>query len=138
MKTQLTLFIAGILITVSPGCSFLGNKTQELSINVEPADSRVLINNKWYTSPVRLTIPTGKSVSVTATHPGYVSETQKLRVGISKLGILDLVGAAFFLLPAIGFLSDGAYQVQDTDLYFQLDKQGEVEKIHQKILYANP
>lgn len=124
-----TLLVASSLAMLLSGCSFFGDKTQELTVDVDPADARVLINGKWYDPPVRVFVSPTESISVTASREGYVSCTAKCRSEYSKLGTLDLVGTAFFLLPGIGLFSDGAYQLKNSHLYFQLDKKEDVDRI---------
>jgi len=110
------------------GCSFFGKKTQELTVNVNPEDARVLINGKWYDPPVKITIPTTRDVSVTATRAGYSSDTAARHKVLSKLGTLDLVGTVLILVPGIGLFSDGAYEIPDTHFYFDLEKEKNVSK----------
>ncbi|WP_294479583.1 hypothetical protein [uncultured Victivallis sp.] len=122
MKRINLLSLAVIMMSLGTGCSFFGNKTQEITVNVSPADAHVLINGETYTPPVKMMVPTTKSLTITAIKPGYVSQTVYTRRSLSKLGILDLVGLFTILVPGIGFVSDGAYEITNPHIYFQLRK----------------
>ena len=120
MKRISLLSMAVIMISLGMGCSFFGNKTQEVTINVSPADAHVLINGETYTPPIRMMVPTTKSLTITAEKPGYLSQTVNTRRSLSKLGLLDLVGLFTILIPGIGLVSDGAYEIINPHIYFQL------------------
>ena len=121
IKKSLTLGAAS-LAAVLTGCSFFGDKTQELTVNVEPADARVLINGKWYDPPVAMEVSRREPITVTASREGYESHTVKSGVVLSKLGTVDAIGLAVILLPGIGLLSDGAYEIPNSHIFIQLDK----------------
>lgn len=117
---NITLMLAVVLSLT--GCSFFAQKTQELTVNTNPKDCDVYINGKFYKAPVSIMIPRTSKYTVTATKEGYKAKSDTLYYSLSTVGALDVIGCWLILLPGLGLLSDGAWEIGNSHLYFELEK----------------
>ncbi len=125
MKAGRIFAVSAAALTLASGCSFFGDKTQEVTILTEPKDAEVLVNNKQCGNPVSVVVPCDQPLAVVVRKPGYQTCTKTVTPVLSKLGLLDVVGTVLFLVPGIGLFSDAAQELPETNLYIVLDKETE-------------
>jgi hypothetical protein len=117
--------VAGIiaipLVLQQIGCSFLiGEDTQMVNISSNEPDAKFFINGDPYDeNPLQVELTKDKSYTVRAELPDGTSRTKTIGRTISTVGIADIVGGVFFLVPFIGILSPGFWEFRDSDVNFQ-------------------
>ena len=117
------VMMATLMLIVTNGCSFFAPKTQSISINSEPEAAEVVIDNtEHFTTPCDVTVSRNDNVSIIVRKDGYRTKTVKLNRTLSTTGVLDVVGACIFLVPALGLLSPGAYKMDQNSVYVPLVK----------------
>ncbi len=93
------------------GCSIFGGSTQPLMVNSEPPGAQVLINGTAAgTTPLQYQVPRRGDLTVEVQKPGYKTQSRQTGRKLSSIGIVDVIGGAFFLLPLFGLIAPGAWE----------------------------
>lgn len=110
MKNALCILLS-LIIT---GCSCFTPNKQQISVSVYPDESKVFINGQVFTSsPAIADVPRNRSVAIQCMKDGYYPYGKTVDTRISTTGVLDMVGTAFFLFPAIGLITPGAWCLEE-------------------------
>lgn len=110
--------VLAISIAVSVcGCSAMKtNKYTDVSVKCMPEDSIASVNGVHKESPAIFSVVTNKDIDVSCQRTGYLTSTTKVRTHITTTGILDAIGGFFFLFPALGLVSPGAWDLDQKNL----------------------
>jgi len=119
--TRIATLITGIAILLGPvGCSAFQPKMQNVTINSVPSGADIKVNGQNLgPAPVSLELERNKEHAIVATL-GSRSSVRQLNSKFSKTGILDVIGTIFFLIPGIGLLTPGAWELDSTNVTMQL------------------
>ena len=120
MKKFFQAVVASVLIASLSGCSLFADKTQTITINGQPAGAHVVVNGTPMTAPGTLNVKRNQHLSITVTKEGYNPFLINSGYTLSTTGILDLAGTFFFHFPALGFLSPGAFTLDQDNFYYTL------------------
>ena len=102
------------------GCSVFRSDTQTLNITCSEKGTLLRVNGNRYPCPTKIDVLRNKAVQVEAEKKGFESYSRLIDHHLNGTGKLDVVGAAVFVVPAIGILGAGAWDLDQTDLYVQL------------------
>ena len=108
------------LILMLAGCSIFAPKDQMISINGDPANAKILVNGNVLNGPGAVQVKRNKNVHITVTKEGYSTYAMTSGYGLSQFGILDLIGTFCFLVPVVGLLTPGAYELDQDSFYYSL------------------
>lgn len=114
------LFILILPVLLLSGCSFFVSSRQDVTINTAPKDTRVLVDGEWYHAPVRIQKKRNRKLAITIAKEGYETQSVNVDYHLNDIGILDIVGGGIFLIPFIGLLHGGAYELDQSNFYFEL------------------
>lgn len=93
------------------GCSIFGGSSQPLSVNSDPPGANVLINGTLAgTTPLQQQVPRRGDLTIEVQKTGYKSQSRMTGRKLSSVGIVDVIGGAFFLLPLLGLIAPGAWE----------------------------
>lgn len=120
MKKIFMLCISVMLAAAISGCSLFVPHTQTVNINGQPAGAQIIVNGNVYRAPCTVTVPKNKMLNINVTHDGYYPYSLMTSYSLSTTGMLDLVGTFFFLVPALGFISPGAFTLDTDSFYYVL------------------
>ncbi len=73
-------------------------------------------------SPVTFKAKRNQDLNLIATKPGYNDSVMVISRQTSGTFMLDLVGGFFFLIPWIGVLTPGAYELSSTQVQMPLNR----------------
>lgn len=105
--------LVAVAVLAQSGCSFFASGQQMISVTSEPTGARVSVNgNEVGLTPVTTSVSRGGTVSIMVVKNGYRPQTRTPGQRLSKIGILDVVGGCIWLVPFLGLLSDGAWEVE--------------------------
>ena len=132
VRSEMSFKFFSILTTLSVsclvlGCAFVTGRYQNVLITTNVPDAKVFVDgqpfgvSKGEGTPLIANLKKSKEHYVTATKDGYESTTRSLHATLSGIGILDVIGAALFLLPIITVLTGHAYELEPDSLYLPLD-----------------
>lgn len=99
-----------------------GCRTQIVTVDVIPADARVIANGVAYEnkSPIFIEVPTGKQLAITAYKEGYRDKLYVIDYSLSKLGRIE-AWTSIFVLPAVGLFFDNAWQLNENNVSLTLE-----------------
>jgi len=116
-------FILLLLSSYLSGCSIFGSATQPFSVSSDPPGADVSINGAAVgTTPLHHEVPRWGDLMVEVQKPGYKTQYRLTSWKLSSLGIADVVGGAFILLPLFGLLSSAAWEQDPSALGISLER----------------
>jgi len=116
-------FILLLLLSYLSGCSIFGRSTQPFSVSSDPPGANVSINGTAIgTTPLHHEVPRRGDLMVEVQKPGYKTQYRSTSRKLSSLGITDVVGGAFILLPLFGLLASGAWEQDPSALGISLER----------------
>lgn len=121
MKKVLNIIVCSLFAMQMIGCSALRPSTQPVKLACEPADGVALvISGKKYNCPVTVELPRNREFTVEGYKVGYLPYTRTISYHRNDTYVLDVIGTCIFLIPAIGLMSPGARDLDETDIYVRL------------------
>ena len=74
------------------------------------------------TSPITFNAKRNRTLNLVATKQGYGDSVMQIERQMSTTFMLDVIGGWFFLLPWIGLLTPGAYELESTQVEMPMSK----------------
>jgi hypothetical protein len=106
------------------GCSLFGPRYETIGVSSDPPEANVSVSGKSVgITPVRFEVHRGENLLVEVKKSGYQTQYRSASRKLSTLGILDVVGGAFFLLPLIGLLSSAAWEHDPAEFGVTLERE---------------
>lgn len=99
-----------------------GCRTQIVTLDVIPADAKIIANGVEYNnkSPIFIEAGTGKQLLITAYKEGYRDKIYVIDYTLSTLGKIEAC-TSIFILPAFGLLFDNAWTLKENNVTLILD-----------------
>lgn len=117
-------FLGVLVITLSPlltSCSLFVEGKQRVSIMTSDPDAMIHVDGKYLGKGQGVALlKKNEYHSATATK-GNLFASFQIDYQISTTGLLDGIGAGLFAIPALGFISAGAWELETTDVYLVLE-----------------
>ena len=116
MKKMMFFGLAAVM-TLICGC-----KTQIVTVDVIPADARVIANGVEYNckSPIFIEANSAKQLTITAYKEGYRDKLYVVDYSLSTLGKIE-AWTSIFILPAFGLLCDNAWALNENNVTLTLE-----------------
>lgn len=116
MKKMVILSFAAMMMFIS-GC-----RTQIVTLDVVPADAKVIANGVAYDnkSPIFIEAETGKQLVITAYKEGYRDKIYAVDYSLSTLGKIE-AWTSIFIFPAFGLLFDNAWTLNENNITLTLE-----------------
>ena len=139
MNRQLILatLICGVVVLC--GC-----RTQIVTLDVIPADARVIANGVEYnnTSPMFIEAETGRQLMITAYKDGYREKIHVIDYHLSTLGKIEAC-TSIFIIPVIGLFFDNAWTLKENNVTLTLEPltpeaKREAELLAPRVIYNSP
>jgi len=112
----LVLLIVSVMFTQS-GCSMLRGSHQNLGVTTNVSDAKICVNGEFMgTGNIVASVPRNQSVSVMAESKGYYPASRDIGTKMSLIGVLDIIGGCFFLLPFIGLAFPGSQDLEKNNI----------------------
>lgn len=111
VRTSAAIALSLGFVLGSTGCSMFKPKMQQVTIATVPTGALVTVDGKDVgRSPVTVPLQRNRSHSIAATLGSKIG-SRDLNTRLATTGILDIVGGVLFLVPAIGLLTPGAFDL---------------------------
>lgn len=121
MNTIIKTSTVVLLCLATTSCSLFSSSTQTVTIESSNPEATIRVNGRAIgTGTATTALKKSKTQVVTADY-GNQHRTAIIDSSLSTTGALDIVGGILFLFPFLGFLSDGAWTL-DQD-YIRIDLQ---------------
>jgi hypothetical protein len=112
---SIVLLISLLLQTTA--CSFFASKTQTLNVISEPSGAQVQINGSMVgVTPLQYELSRYSDASLLITKKGYEPQQRYLSKSISTVGIVDIIGGVLIIIPIIGLLAPGAWELERNNI----------------------
>jgi len=119
IRTLVRSSMAVLAVTLC-GCSMFQPDKQTLSINCTVPDTIVKVNGDRFNCPAKVDVRRDIKVMLEASKEGYEPYFKTIDYHFSTSAKWDAIGAICWLVPAIGFLSPGAWDLDQTELNIEL------------------
>lgn len=107
-------------ILITPSCSLFTSSVQSVIISPSDPAAEVLVNGVFAgQGTITLDLKRNRSHSVMARVGDRVG-TAQVGYGISSTGVLDIVGGVLFLVPFLGALGPGFWELDATHIVVAL------------------
>lgn len=133
MKRALLHATVAAAALLCSACSFLNQDSRIVTVTLEPADSKMIINGIEYAafSPQFVSVNSVRELLITVYKPGYKERFYAVGSQLSSTGKIDAWGS-FLLFPAIGLFSDGAWELKERNIFIKLEKLKPADQENQK------
>ena len=118
-KTLIAITLVTIVLFMN-SCSLFAPRSSMIKINTTPSGALVRYNGQTYKTPFAMEVPKNRSFNCTVSKDGYEKEALYSSQTLSTTGVLDIVGGCIFIVPWLGFLSSGAFALQQTEWDIEL------------------
>ncbi|MBR2440573.1 MAG: hypothetical protein IKB25_10290 [Lentisphaeria bacterium] len=117
MKKMTGIACLALAVVLLCGC-----RTQIVTLDVIPADARVIANGVEYNnkSPIFIEANTGKQLLITAYKDGYRDKLHVIDYSLSTLGKIE-AWTSILILPAFGLLFDNAWTLNQNNVTLILE-----------------
>ena len=127
LKNSVALvLLCSILFTVS-GCSFFAPYKQNIYIDGTPADATVVVNGVVTKTPATIEVPRNKKLTIVAHKNGFKPWKTTTDRSLNTIGTVDAIGCYLLLLPGLGMLSPGAWELDQDHFYYILTPVGKTK-----------
>jgi PEGA domain-containing protein len=111
MHPALRVVSALVIVPYFCACSLFGPHTQTITVSSSPPGASVYVNGENIGStPLRAKVSRREELLVEVRKPGYQTAFRQADRSLSTLGILDIVGGFFLLVPFVGLLAPAAWE----------------------------
>ena len=112
MKKMSLIACLALAVTLLCGC-----RTQVVTLDVIPADARVIANGVEYNckSPIFIETSTSQQLLITAYKEGYRDKVYAVDYSLSTLGKVE-AWTSIFIFPAFGLLFDTAWTLDEKNI----------------------
>jgi allophanate hydrolase subunit 1 len=115
---------AQVLCIALAGCSAFQPATQNVTVATTVPGATIKANGvRVGESPVTFKAKRNQDLNLVATKTGYEHSAMVISRQTSSTFMLDLVGGFFFLVPFIGVLTPGAYELSSTQVEMPLQRE---------------
>lgn len=104
------------------GCSMFQPDKQMLKINCNPQDVILKVDGDQYNCPNQISVRRDKKIQVEVYKAGYDRYTKLIDYHLSTAAKWDAVGTVCWFFPVFGFLSPGAWDLDETEISVVLNK----------------
>lgn len=109
--------IASLALVTFSGCSFFAPSKQTILVTSSPEGAKVLAGGQAVgQTPVQFEAHRGDNLLIEVQKTGYQTQYRTTSRSLSSIGLLDVIGGCFLLIPLIGLVSSGAWK-HDPDKY---------------------
>lgn len=110
--------VVAVLVLISfGGCSFFAPSMQMIQVQSSPPGAKVIAGGQPVgQTPIQFEAHRGDNLLIEVQKDGYQTQYRTTSRTLSGVGIVDIVGGFFLLLPFLGLISSGAWK-HDPDKY---------------------
>ena len=120
IKKSVCVLLVCIMVSVVTGCSFFAPYKQNIYINGTPADATVVVNGNVVKIPATIEVARNKNLTIIAHKEGFKPYKVTTGYSLNTIGTLDAIGCYLLLLPGLGLLSPGAWELSNNNFYYVL------------------
>lgn len=107
------------------GCSFFVDPRQDVTLEASDPAAKLFVDGREVgTGKAVVSLRKNDSYSVRAELADGRSAGARIRRGVSVIGIVDIVGGVFFLVPFLGLLAPGFWHLDPDYLYLDIPTTG--------------
>jgi hypothetical protein len=111
MRPWLRVVAAMVAVPYISACSLFGPRTQTITVSSDPSGATVIANGERLgNTPLRAKVSRKEDLLLEVRKAGYQTEFRSGERTLSTLGILDIIGTWFLLVPIFGLLAPGAWE----------------------------
>jgi hypothetical protein len=120
---KLSMFVAGAVLSLANiSCSLGVGSNQTVTVNSNVPAKIIANGTPVGTTPISFEAKRAKSLALIATAPGYSQSVKTVDRQFSQTGMLDAIGGLFLFVPWIGLVTDGAWELQENNVFLNLEK----------------
>jgi len=123
LRSSLHFTIITISLFAISACSAFQPPRQSVTVGTTVPGATIKANGVSVgTSPITFNAKRNRTLNLVATKQGYGDSVMQIERQMSTTFMLDVIGGWFFLLPWIGLLTPGAYELESTQVEMPMSK----------------
>jgi hypothetical protein len=126
MKKIMVVCCFILVVTNLVGCSAFKSHDQSVSISCVDQDIVLMVNGQITKCPTQLNLPRNRDFSVQANKSGCFPYNRSIGHHFNTTGTLDAIGTLLILVPGIGLLTPGAWDLDETSLTISMVQMGQL------------
>ncbi len=117
---KICALVTVVSFLVLQGCSAFRDTTQTVTISCAEPETIIVIDGQYKNCPLKVEAKRDRSLYIQAHKPGYNTYGRSIGYHMNATGVLDFVGGLVLLVPVIGILTPGAWDLDETNITVQL------------------
>ena len=116
------LLAIGLIFSMCTACSLFAPSRQTFTVTASEPDAKIYVNGEFIgQGNVQTQVKRNRNVAVLVRKEGYYPTQRSIDKTISALGITDILGGSVWIIPFIGMLSPGAWDLQEQNITIMLE-----------------
>ena len=120
--TRLTVALTLCCLAVA-GCSTWQPTHQHVKIACSEPDAVLDVSGIKYRGSVELEARRNKDLLIACSKPGFLTSSKTIRTSLSGTGKADAIGGLLLLAPAVGLVTPGAWNLDESDITIPMLKE---------------
>jgi hypothetical protein len=116
MKRAIAIALLPAIVVSSSGCSFLASSSQPVVVVPSHPSAQIFVDGILQGTGTQTVNLSKKSIHSVMAKCGDSSGVATIDRTLSTTGILDIVGGIVFLIPFLGLLAPGAWELSPTTI----------------------
>lgn len=122
MNVQIKIVLMVLAICIFSGCSMFQPEKQALKISCNIPDTILKVDGDQHNCPAEVSVRRDKKIQIEAYKTGYDKYSKLIDYHLSSSAKWDAVGTVVWFFPVFGFLSPGAWDLDETEINVVLNK----------------
>jgi hypothetical protein len=117
LKRFVSLLLVLTFMTLQSGCSLFVPSHETVMVTTSEADADIFINGNFAgKGTVTSSVKRNANVSIMAKKEGFQPATRSISKTLSTTGLVDVVGGFIFLIPFVGLMAPGAWDLSEQNI----------------------
>lgn len=116
------IIILAMFAIVTTGCSMFQPEKQAIKFTCNIPDTVLKVDGDQYSCPSEVSVRRNKKIQIEANKAGYDKYSKLIDYHLSTSAKWDAVGTVVWFFPVFGFLSPGAWDLDETEVSVVLNK----------------
>ena len=116
------IIILAMFVIVTTGCSMFQPEKQAIKFTCNIPDIVLKVDGDQYSCPSEVSVRRNKKIQIEANKAGYDRYSKLIDYHLSTSAKWDAVGTIVWFFPVFGFLSPGAWDLDETEVSVVLNK----------------
>lgn len=117
LKRSASFLLVLTVMTMQSGCSLFVPSHETVTVSTSEEDADIFINGNFAGKGiVNAAVKRNANVSIMAKKEGFQPATRSISKTLSTTGLMDVIGGFIFLVPFVGLMAPGAWDLSEENI----------------------